>query len=401
MPMEFERLTTEAEKLVTIFAAETGIDPEKIRTVASPYQICPLGAHIDHQDGPVLGMTINAYTILAYVPTEDGTISLHSLNYPGNVTFHLDRIPENTGSFWGTYARGAVLALKEAYPVKKGIMGLIKGYLPGGGLSSSASILLAYLSVLGEANEFQPAPWDLVSLTQCAENIHIGLSNGILDQTSIVFGRKDHLLHIDTQDRSVASYKATETQATYQALIAYSGFSRELTTTGYNSRVNECRKAARLLSDLDKGPPVDKLGDISEQVFQRYGEKLPPHLCRRATHFFNEVARVRDGLDAWRQGRIETFGRLMFESCKSSIEQYECGSQPIHDLQQIVSQTDGIVGSRFSGGGFGGCVIGFVEASKAEEAARNIRVTYQKRHPEVADQAAVYLAHSEDGVRFL
>lgn len=399
--MKFESLTTEAENLVTIFAAETGIAHGNIRTVASPYRICPLGAHIDHQGGPVLGMTINAYTILAYVPTEDGTVSLRSLNYPGNVTFHLDRVPENTGSFWGTYTRGAVLALQEVYPIKKGIRGLIKGYLPGGGLSSSASILLAYLMVLGEANDIQPAPWDFVSLTQCAENIHIGLGNGILDQTSIIFGRKDHLLHIDTQDRSVASYRATETHAACQILIAYSGFSRELTTTGYNSRVNECREAARLLSDLDKGPPADKLGDISEHVFQRFGEKLSPHLYRRANHFFTERARVRDGLEAWRQGRIETFGRLMFESCKSSIEQYECGSQPIHDLQQIVSQTDGIVGSRFSGGGFGGCVIGFVEVSKAEEAARNIRATYQKRHPEVADQAAVYLAKSEDGARFL
>jgi len=399
--MEFERLTIEVEKLVTVLAAETGIAPEKICTVASPYRICPLGAHIDHQGGPVLGMTINAYTILAYVPTEDGTISLRSLNYPGNVAFHLDQVPENTGSFWGTYARGAVLALKEAHTLKKGIFGLINGYLPGGGLSSSASILLAYLSVLGEANDIRPAPWEFVSLTQCAENIHIGLNNGILDQASIVFGRKDHLLYIDTQDRSVASYKATETFDNYHVLIAYSGYSRELTTTGYNTRVNECRKAARLLSDFDKGRPVEKLGDINEGVFQRYGERLPQNLYRRATHFFNETARVRDGLEAWRQGRIETFGRLMFESCRSSIEQYECGSQAIHDLQQIVSQTGGIIGSRFSGGGFGGCVVGFVEASKAQEAARNIRVTYQKRHPEVADQAEVYLAKPEDGVRFL
>ena len=399
--MEFEGLTTEAEKLATIFAAETGIDSEKIRTVASPYRICPLGAHIDHQGGPVLGMTINAYTILAYVPTEDGSINLRSLNYPGNVAFHLDRIPENTGGFWGTYARGAVLALKEAHTLKRGIIGLIKGHLPGGGLSSSASILLAYLSVLGEANDLQPTPWDFVSLVQCSENIHIGLNNGILDQTSIVFGRKDHLLHIDTQDRNVAAYKTTETNGTYSILIAYSGYSRELTTTGYNLRVNECRKAARLLSDFDKGPPVDKLGDISERIFLRYGDKLPHHLYLRATHFFTEAARVRDGLEAWRQGRIETFGRLMFESCRSSIEQYECGSQAIHDLQQIVSQTEGIIGSRFSGGGFGGCVVAFVEASKAEEAANNIRITYQKRHPEAADQAEVYLAKSEDGVRFL
>jgi galactokinase len=401
MFMEFESLTTEAEKLVTIFAAETGIAHEKIRTVASPYRICPLGAHIDHQGGPVLGMTINAYTILAYVPTKDRAVSLRSLNYPGKVAFYLDRIPENTGSFWGIYVRAAVLALKEAHPLKRGITGLLKGYLPGGGLSSSASILLAFLSVLGEANDFQPAPWDFVSLVECAENIHIGLNNGILDQTSIIFGRKDHLLHINTQDRSVASYKATDTHDTYHVLIAYSGYSRELTTTGYNSRVNECRKAARLLSDFDKSPPVDKLGDISERVFQRHREKLPPHLCRRATHFFAEATRVRDGLEAWRQGRIETFGRLMFESCRSSIEQYECGSQTIHDLQQIVSQTEGIIGSRFSGGGFGGCVVGFVKASKAEEAVRNIRTTYQKRHPEAANQAAVYLAKSEDGVRFL
>jgi galactokinase len=401
MPMEFERLRTEAEILTKAFAAETGIALEKIRTIASPYRICPLGAHIDHQGGPVLGMTINAYTILAYAPTEDGAISLRSLNYPGNVAFHLDRIPENTGSFWGTYARGAVLALKEAHTLKRGITGLIKGYLPGGGLSSSASILLAYLSALGETNDLQPAPWDFVSLVQCAENIHIGLNNGILDQTSIVFGCKNHLMHIDTQNKNVALYKTTATNGTYHVLIAYSGYSRELTTSGYNSRVDECRKAARLLSDLDKGLPADRLGDISEHVFKRFGDKLPHHLYRRANHFFSEAARVRDGLEAWRQGRIETFGRLMFASCRSSIEQYECGSQAIHDLQQIVSQTEGIIGSRFSGGGFGGCVVAFVKASKAGEAVQNIRINYQKRHPEAADQAAVYLAQSEDGVRFL
>jgi galacturonokinase len=399
--MEFERLTTEAEKLVTIFAAQRDIGREKVHTVAAPYRICPLGAHIDHQGGPVLGMTINAYTILAYVPTEDRTISLRSLNYPGHVSFHLDRIPENTGSFWGVYARGAALALTENHALNRGIDAFINGYLPGGGLSSSASILLVYLSALAQVNDLRPAPWDFVSLTQCAENSHIGLNNGILDQTSIVFGIKDHLLHIDTLNRNVASFKASEALGHYRVLIAYSGYSRELTTTGYNARVDECRKAARLLSEFDKGPPAEKLGDINEDVFNRYREQLPPHLHRRAAHFFTEKARVHDGLDAWCHGRIEVFGSLMSASCRSSIEQYECGSQAIHDLQQIVSQTEGVIGSRFSGGGFGGCVIGFVAASKAIEAARNIGITYQKQHPESADQAAVYLADSEDGVKFL
>ena len=401
MNMEFERLKTEAEKLVTAFAAEKGIARETIQTVAAPYRICPLGAHIDHQGGPVLGMTINAYTILAYVPTEDRTISLRSLNYPGHVAFRLDQIPENTGSFWGVYARGAALALTGKHALKRGIDAVIKGYLPGGGLSSSASTLLVYLSALAQVNALRPTSWDFVNLTQCAENTHIGLDNGILDQTSIVFGVKDHLLHIDTLNKNVVSHKGSETLGHYRILIAYSGYSRELTTTGYNTRVDECRKAARLLSEFDKGPPAEKLGDISEDVFKRYGEQLPPHLHRRAAHFFSEKARVNNGLEAWCQGRIEAFSRLMSASCRSSMEQYECGSQAIHDLQQIVSQTEGVIGSRFSGGGFGGCVIGFVAASKAGEASRNIRTTYQTQHPEAADQMAVYLADSEDGVRFL
>jgi galactokinase len=401
MLLEFKRLTTEAENLVTVFAAEKGIDREKIHTVAAPYRICPLGAHIDHQGGPVLGMTINAYTILAYVPTQDGAISLRSLNYPGHVAFHLDRIPENTGSFWGVYARGAALALKESQVLGRGIDALIKGYLPGGGLSSSASILLVYLSALAQVNELRTLPWDLVRLTQSAENDHIGLNNGILDQTSIVFGIKDHLLHIDTLNGKVAPHKASKVPGGYRILVAYSGYSRELTTTGYNTRVDECRKAARLLSAFAKIPPADKLGDISESVFQCYGDRLPPYLRRRSAHFFTEKARVHDGLDAWRHGRMEVFGRLMSDSCKSSIEQYECGSQAIHDLQQIVGQTEGVIGSRFSGGGFGGCVIGFVEASRAETAAQNIAIAYRKHNPEAAEQAAVYLADSEDGVRFL
>ena len=98
---------------------------------------------------------------------------------------------------------------------------------------------------------------------------------------------------------------------------------------------------------------------------------------------------------------MEEFGRLMFESCRSSIEQYECGTPPIHDLQQIVASAEGMIGARFSGGGFGGCVVGFVRPENAALAAADIQESYRKLHPEVAAQAAVYLAQSADGVRLL
>ena len=397
--MEFPELSREKEQLSAIFAAQTGQAARKIRVVASPYRISPLGAHIDHQGGPVLGMTINAYTLLAYVPGRDDRVRLHSLNYPGHVNFHLSQPDENTGSFWGSYARGASLALKQAFSINKGIDGLVMGHLPGGGLSSSASVLLAYIQALADANAIRPDAWELVDLTQKAENNHIGLTNGILDQTSIVFGQTGRLLYIDTLKPDVSAIEPSKDADPFRILVAYSGYSRELTTTGYNSRVLECREAARLLSRFAGDAAAEKLADVKKEAFEAHGEKLPGHLYRRARHFFSEKERVATGVEAWEQGALRTFGQLMNVSCKSSIEDYECGSLPIHDLQQIVSQTRGVFGSRFSGGGFGGCVVGFVASHEAANAATEIKIAYQRRHPEVTHAADVFLADSVSGLQ--
>ena len=399
--MQFPDLILEKEKLVAAFSCEHEVPLKDIRVIASPYRVSPLGAHIDHQGGPVLGMTINAYSLLAYVPGDNGQVTLRSENYPGQLKFNLQQIPANTDNFWGSYARAAALALNEDWPLARGINGLISGMLPGCGLSSSASVLLAYLYALAEVNGLRLQPWDFVQLTRRAENKYIGLNNGILDQTSIVFGKRHHLLHIDTIAASVQAFEDKQQEKAYRILIAYSGISRELMTTGYNTRVQECREAAAELARLDGSPPAVKLADVSEQTFQQYGCRLADHLQRRAAHFYSEVGRVQRGLEYWQEGRLKDFGRLMVESCQSSIEQYECGSPAIHDLQQIVSSADGVIGSRFGGGGFGGCVVGLVRTDRAVDAARQIRQAYLKSHPETAGQVAVYLARSADGVRFL
>ena len=399
--MEFPDLVQKKEALMEEFSREQRLPLQDIRVVASPYRISPLGAHVDHQGGAVLGMTVGAYTVMAFVPSHDKRVCLVSKNYPDKVEFDLNQIPSELPGSWGYYVRGAALALKEKYPLNRGITGLLNGMLPGCGLSSSASVLLAYLYALAEANDIQLTEWDYVRLTQLAENKHIGLRNGILDQTSIVFGQKDHLLHIDTKKPSVTKLKDTKGEAGYRILVAYSGYSRELTTTGYNTRVQECQAAAEALSHWEGIEPAKTLSGISEATFLQHGQKLDPHLYRRACHFFGEVRRVHLGLAAWKTGQLEAFGRLMNESCDSSIEFYECGSPAVHDLQQIVSSTDGVLGSRFSGGGFGGCVVGFVEPSHAQDAVLTIKNAYLKTHPEVADRAAVYLASSVKGVHFL
>jgi galactokinase/galacturonokinase len=397
----FPNIDKAANMLRGQMASEEKLCLNDVRVLVSPYRICPLGAHIDHQGGPVLGMTINACTLMAYVPSDASDVRLRSLNYPGRVVFDLAAIGEVPGSFWGVYARAAALALQEKHPLTRGITGLIDGMLPGCGLSSSASVLLAYLHALADANDLALAPWDYVHLTRRAENGHIGLNNGILDQTSIVFGRQNHLLHIDTRAEEVTHLPENGTRGDYAIIVAYSGISRELTTSGYNTRVQECVHAAELLAQHAGLPTAKRLSDLSPEVFARYGDRLPAPLDRRARHFASEVQRVNEGISAWRDGRLADFGRLMRASGRSSVEQYECGSPAIHDLQQIMKTTEGVLGARFSGGGFGGCVVGLAEPDRAGQVAAVIREAYTSLHPEVRDQAAVYLAESADGVRLL
>ncbi len=398
--MEFPDITKEKEKLIDEFSNEQGIPVADVRILASPYRISPLGAHIDHQGGPVLGMTVSAYTLMAYAPSSHKRVNLRSNNYPDRVRFDLDQIPQTISGSWGYYVRGAALALKEKFTVNRGITGILNGMLPGCGLSSSASVLLAYLFALADANGIPLEQWDYVQLTQLAENKYIGLKNGILDQTSIVFGKKNHMLHIDTRTPSVEKIPDKFGAETYRILIAYSGYSRELATTGYNTRVQECQAAAEKLSQWDGASPARILSDISKKTFLEHGKKLDPVHYRRACHFFGETQRVHDGLEDWKSGRLEAFGRLVNESCRSSTELYECGSEAVHDLQRIVSSTKGVLGSRFSGGGFGGCVVGFVAPSLAQRAVVTIKDSYLNLHPEVADRAAVYLATSVNGVHF-
>lgn len=399
--VEFPGLKEQKEKIVESLSLQDDVSEDKIRVIASPYRICPLGAHIDHQGGAVLGMTINAFTLMAFYPSSDGEVKLRSKNYPGTVSFKLADISESSGSFWGVYPRAAALSLLEKYDIKNGVVGILDGMLPGCGLSSSASVLLAYLHALAHVNSLEIEPWEYVDLTHNAENRYIGLNNGILDQTSIVFGRQGSLLHINTREKAVTHLADRFGEAGYRIIVVYSGYSRELTTMGYNSRVDECRTAAEQLSLMAGKEPATILSDVPLEDFQRFKQSLESHLKRRCEHFYGESQRVRDGVAAWTSRGIEEFGRMMNESCKSSMEKYECGIQAIYDLQQIVSSEKGVLGSRFMGGGFGGCVVGFVRPEHAAEAVANIRATYRKLHPESAEQARVYLAHSGNGICFI
>jgi galactokinase/galacturonokinase len=378
----------------------SGAAKEDIRVVVSPYRICPIGAHSDHQLGPTLGMGVSAYTLLAFAPATSSEVNIYSENYPEEQRFDLSEPLEKGRPDWGCYARGAVFAIQERLPsCPKGLSGRVYGTLPGGGLSSSASVILAYLLALADVNDVKLEPEELVSYALRAETDFVGVSVGILDPAAIVGSRREHLLAIDTRTSQWKPLRLGRAAPDYRILVVFTGTTRNLSGTGYNQRVAECLSAAKKLGELSGLKDTRFLGDFDESVFQHFREKLPTAEKRRASHFFGERARVLEGMKCWQRGDLEAFGRLMKKSCDSSIHNYETGSEELIELQRILVETPGVFGSRFSGAGFAGCCIALVSEEEAEPTRTHVEKTFLARFPHTAGRARAFLIESEDGAR--
>jgi galactokinase/galacturonokinase len=399
--MEFISLERQSEEAAAYLKRRESFSESHLNIVVSPYRISPLGAHIDHQGAPVLGMTINARSVLAFIPNDDKRVRVYSMNYPGVAEFGIDNIKAPGRDDWGRYAMGAAKALREHKGIERGFTGALSGSLPAAGLSSSASSGLAYLRALARVNGIEPTPGEYVELDRRIENDYLKLSNGILDQSSIVYGKKESLLYIDTVTGHTAAYPRPHNWDSFKILIVYSGIPRELTSSGFNTRVDECRKAAGLLGIMGGLRSAKTLSYIPESVYREKSQKLPEELRRRAEHFFSESERVTMGVAAWNRGDMKAFGRLMNESCESSFVNYEVGSYELVSLQEIISSTDGVLGSRLNGGGYGGSVTAFVSKDFTNDSASGILEQYVKRHPGPGKDAAAYFAESDDGMRLL
>ena len=346
-----------------------------MRTIFSPYRICPIGAHVDHQGGAVLGRTIAIGTTLEYEPTDSSEIYITSDHF-GEARFSIGSL--DTGH-WARYAQAAARVLNASC----GMRAHVRGPFIGSGLSSSASVGLAYLKAFAEVNGIDISKQDLVRLDYELEKGELGLQNGLLDPLTIVHGRKDALLLMDTIRADVAPIP-DPSPPHFAWIVAYSGVSRELTKSGFNVRVEESRQAAALLVD---GAQI--LSDVPHEIFEERKRALPEALRRRAEHYFTEVERVHRGAQAWKNADLELFGLLMNRSCSSSINNYESGSDILIELHELVSNTNGIHGSRFSGGGYGGCVVALAQENLVEEACQIITERFSTLHPELSSRVQV------------
>lgn len=381
------------EKIKTLFGRT-----DEPSVIVSPYRINPLGAHIDHQGCSVLARTIDQYTILAFYPLNSSRVVLHCDNGDLEDKAAAFNIGNNTSDEnWIRYAMASATSVADNAPGIKGFSGLVYGSLVGAGLSSSASVILAYIGGLAHVNNLNLSNAELVELARKVENEHMGLNNGIQDQMSIVFGRENalSLLHMESSTATYITDPPNIDDVSW--VICYSGFSRELVSSGFNDRVRECREAATLLDSN-----AEHLGQVSNEYRSaEHLAALPAHLGRRATHVYSESLRVSQGCNAWQSGSWTEFGQLMNQSCHSSIFNYECGSQSMIDLHNIALSQPEIYGSRFGGGGYGGCLNMLVKREDAEAVKERVLNSFLERYPAKRGMAKSFIATAENNARLI
>lgn len=372
-------------------------------TAFTPYRVCPIGAHSDHQLGRITGFAIDKGIHIAYGPMPNGVVEIQSLQFDQRAQWHVSSVPDTKQDDWADHLRGATIALNSRYPLRVGLCAVLDGELPIGGLSSSAAVIITFLSALCRLNTIKLTESELINISQEAENKYVGVSCGKLDQSCEIYCRKDHLLYMDMRNDSYELIPTNFNMKPYKIAIFFSGLERSLASSKFNMRVDECRSAAYALkayAGIEYGKFNEtNLRDVPYETYLQYKDRLPENWAKRAEHWYTEYNRVKEGAEAWRDGDIEKFGKLSFESGYSSIYNWETGSEQLIKLYEIMTQTDGIYGGRFSGAGFKGCCMALIDPSFEESVLQNVKEKYLEHFPRLAEKYSAHICETADGVR--
>ena len=377
-----------------------GRDPEGMSFC--PYRICPIGAHSDHNLGKITGLAIDKGIHIAYSPKQNGVVEMASLQFSKRAQWHIDSVPSRKQNDWADYLRGATLSLARKHKLHVGICGVIEGTMPIGGLSSSAAVIISFLSALCKVNGIQLSQQEIIDVAYDAELNYVGVSVGKLDQSCEVLSKKNHLLYLDTSDNRYELIPEHKDMKPYKIAIFFSGLEHSLAGSKYNMRVDELRSgvyALQAFAGMEYGKFNEAMArNVPREVYEQYKNRLPETWARRCEHWYTEFERVEKGAEAWRRGDIETYGRLSFESGWSSIHNWESGAPEQIRLYEIMTQTEGIYGGRFSGAGFKGCCMALIDPDYADSISRQVTEQYLKSFPELTGKYEVFICESADGV---
>ena len=359
-----------------------GLPPEA--TYFSPGRVNLIGEHIDYNGGCVMPVAVDRGNYFAVAANDTGQLRVHSSLFEATVTLEPGELPTlKARGHWSDYLVGMAQRLPLANPGQAGIDVLVVSDLAqNSGLSSSASFCVGFGFALAEQSNLDIDRVALALMAQSVENNFVGVNCGIMDQFAVAMGKQDHciLLNCDTMEWELQRMQL----AGYQFVIVNSMVPRKLSGSNYNLRRSECQQALEI---LQKDYPVDQLCELSvEQVESCNGLHDFDVLRRRARHASSENARVLDSATALREGNLDEFGSMMNASHDSLRDDYEVSCPELDFLVDTARSFHGVLGSRMTGAGFGGCTVSLVESKSVPEFSAGLAQAYSLsmgREPEI------------------
>lgn len=376
------------EKVLQKFEEVFG-DREGVSVYFAPGRVNLIGEHTDYNGGHVFPCALTIGTYGAARKRNDRKLRFYSMNFEtiGVIETDLDDLKPYKEAEWTNYPKGILWAFEEkGMKIPAGMDLVLYGNIPNGsGLSSSASIEVLTGYILKDFFGFDVTNQDLALIGQFSENQFNGVNCGIMDQFAIAMGKAEHAIFLDTADLS-CQYAPVRLNGA-KIVISCSNKKRGLGDSKYNERRGECEAA---LAELQKELDIQSLGDLSEAQFEeKKGLIADPVRVRRARHAVYENQRTIQAVEALKSGDLERFGRLMNASHVSLRDDYEVTGKELDTLVEEAWKIDGVIGSRMTGAGFGGCTVSVVKDEAVETFIEKVGAAYLEKIGYKADFYAV------------
>jgi galactokinase len=381
-----------------IFQETFGRAPAHI--VRAPGRVNLLGEHVDYNDGFVLPAAIDRATYIVFSAAATQLSTIVAVDMRQSASFTPETVPLKTQADgsplpeWAHYPAGVMWSLNEEGLSTPAIDAVFASDVPrGSGLSSSASVEMAFAMAWQTLGGWELPPMKRALLGQKAENQYVGVNCGIMDQFASACGVENKLLLLDCRSLEWKTIPLPEDVA---IVIADTTVRRKLTGGEYNKRRSACEEAVRLLKqDL---PEITSLRDVSMEQFNRFAHQLPEQVSKRARHVVEEIERSNQAEALLAAGDIQRFGTLMNECHVSLRDLYEVSSPELNVMAGVAQSLDGCYGARLTGAGFGGCTANLVARDKADEFARTLALRYEA---ETGLRPEIYITRASNGAELL
>ena len=356
------------EHIRSQFTATFGNDND-LQVVMAPGRVNLIGEYTDFNEGFVFPMTVDRGVYVGIRASGDQRVSVKSIRFGELIDYPLDDFEKPEPGHWSCYVLGVVEELRLLGLVSHGFDAVIDGNLNlGAGLSSSAALETATALALQSLFGFEMSRVDVATLCQRVEHRYANVMCGIMDQFASGLGRSNHALLLDC--RTLSHVNIPTHLDKYRIVIISSEVKRELASSAYNERRAQCEEGVALFRQFD--PTIASLRDVTPDLFDAYGDQLSEVVFRRSRHVITENARVLDASAALAADELVQFGRLMTASHNSLRDDFEVSCDELDCLVAIANDTEGVLGSRMTGAGFGGCTVTLIHMDAIETLRTNL-----------------------------